>query len=110
MSDPVNVKTSASDVGSVGVGTLAGVGAACAGLVYMAVTGNLSVNKLSMATLAASVLVVGIVLWLMLTDVKKLSDLIVNNQLVAVVAACAVGLDLVMQGGVLFKYPAFGQA
>jgi hypothetical protein len=107
MSSAVAVDTSASSVGFGGSGVLAGLGLAVIGGVYLA---GPSILNLSKATLGLSAIIVGIVLWLLLTDAKKLGSLVADNNLVSLALACVVGLDLVMHAGVVFKYPALAIA
>lgn len=107
MSNTVAVNTSASNVGFGGSGVLAGLGIALIGGVYLAGPSILNISK---AVLGISALVIGILLWLMLTDVTKLSDLLANNQLVCLALTCVVAIDLVLHGGLIFKYPALAIA
>jgi hypothetical protein len=100
----VSVDTSASSVGVSGSTVLAGLGIAVVGGFYLA---GFNTKNLSTATLAVSAVIVGVMLWLMLTDVKKLGNLIMDNQMVALGMGCVLGLELVMHGGLLMKYPAF---
>lgn len=107
MSKAVSVNTSSSNVGFGGTGVLIGLGLAVVGGVYMA---GPSILNISTVTVCMAGLIVGIVLWLLLTDVNKLSGLIADNQLVALVLACVVGLDVLLHGGLVFKYPSMAIA
>lgn len=78
MSSSVNVDTNA---GLAGYGILAGA-------LYFA---GFSFSNISNVILALTTILVALLLWLVLTDVKKLADLLQNNQLVAIVASCIIG-------------------
>lgn len=107
MSSSVKVATGASDVGFGGSGVLAGLGVAVIGGLYLAGPSVLNISK---ATLGLSAIIVGVMLWLMFTDVTKLTTMVKDNQLVALAFGCVVAADLVMHAGLVFKYPALAIA
>lgn len=93
------VDTSASSVGFGGSGVLAGVGVvAAAGCYFLGVDGIFDSINVSKITLVMSIIIMAIVLWLMLTDIKKFGSLVTENQLVAIVLACVVGLEVLLHG------------
>jgi hypothetical protein len=91
----VDVKTNANDVGVGGVGVLMGVGAAVAGAVYWKFKSNMATwQVITRSSIILSFLIMAIVMWLLLTNVEKLSKLVLNNQLVCLVLSSIVALGL----------------
>jgi hypothetical protein len=90
MSSSVNVDTNA---GAAGYGILAGGAVAVAGALYFA---GFSFSNISNIILALTTILVALLIWLVLTDVKKLADLLQNNQLVATVASCIIGAGVLV--------------
>lgn len=90
MSSSVNVDTNA---GLAGYGVLAGGAVFVASVLYFA---GFSFSNISNVVLALTTILVALLLWLVLTDVKKLADLLQNNQLVAIVASCIIGAGVLI--------------
>ena len=90
MSSSVNVDTNA---GVIGYGVLAAGTAIVGSTLYLA---GFSFSSISNIILALTAILVALLLWLVLTDVKKLADLLQNNQLVAVVSSCIIGAGVLI--------------
>lgn len=90
MSSSVNVDTNA---GVIGYGVLAAGTAIVGSALYLA---GFSFSNISNIILALTTILVALLLWLVLTDVKKLADLLQNNQLVAVVSSCIIGAGVLI--------------
>lgn len=90
----VSVATDASSVGANGIGVLIAVGAVVA---YGVNSAGANFKNLSYYSAVLAMVIVGVVLWLLLTDVKKLTDLVAANQLVSIVLAGIVAVGPLMQ-------------
>jgi len=98
----VNVQTNASAVGGNGIGVLLGVGAVVGTLVYTSLESAAKFRNVARSALLLASVILAVVLYLMLTDVGKLTNLIGNNQLVALVLTCLVAADVALHGMVEF--------
>lgn len=90
MSSTVSVDT---DAGLPGYGILAGSAVVVAGALYFA---GFNFSNLANVVLALTTILVAVLIWLVLTDVKKLANLLEQNQLVAVVSSCIIGAGVLV--------------